>query len=204
MDVSRFTEKMQDALRAAQSTATRYNHQQSEVEHLLLALLDQQNGLASAILSKAGMSTELLRQRLEEDLDRMPRVTSPSGASADQIYVTGRLNRLLAQAEVEAKRLKDDYVSVEHVLLAMTEDKGAAGQLLARLGINRERLTQALREVRGSQRVTSPNPEPTYQSLERYGRDLTGLARQGKLDPVIGRDDEIRRVIRGSFAADEK
>ncbi len=98
MDVSRFTEKMQDALRAAQSTATRHNHQQLEVEHLLLALLDQQNGLASAILSKAGVSTDLLRQRLEEDLDRMPRVTSPSGASADQIYVTGRLNRLLVQA----------------------------------------------------------------------------------------------------------
>src|SRR5579871_4443846 len=124
----------------------------------------------------------------------MPKVTG-SSRSADQIYVTDRLNRLLVRAEDEAKRLKDEYVSVEHVLLAMTDDKGAAGQLLARMGVNRERLIQALREVRGNQRVTSQNPESTYQSLERYGRDLTGLARQGKLDPVIGRDDEIRRVI---------
>ena len=195
MDVSRFTEKMQEAFRAAQSKATRYSHQQLDVEHLLAALLEQENALASAILAKAGVSTDLLRQRIEEELDRLPKVSTAAGAPADQIYVTGRLNRLLVQAEDEAKRLKDEYVSVEHVLLAMTEDKGTTGHLLARLGVTRERLIQALREVRGNQRVTSPNPESTYQSLERYGRDLTGLARQGKLDPVIGRDDEIRRVV---------
>ena len=107
----------------------------------------------------------------------------------------GRLNRLLVQAEDEAKRLKDEYVSVEHVLLAMLDDKGVAGRLLCQSGLNRDRFMQALREVRGNQRVTSPNPEATYQSLERYGRDLTDMARQGKLDPVIGRDEEIRRVI---------
>ncbi len=195
MDLNRFTEKMQEALRAAQSKATRYSHQQLDVEHLLAALLEQENGLAGAILGKTGISTDLLRQRIEDELSRMPKVSGSTGAPPDQIYVTTRLNRLLTQAEDEAKRLKDEYVSIEHALLALTEDKGAAGQLLARMGLTRERLIQALREVRGNQRVTSQNPESTYQALERYGRDLTGLARHGKLDPVIGRDDEIRRVI---------
>ena len=124
----------------------------------------------------------------------MPKVTGPAGGP-DQVYITARLNRLLAQAEDEAKNLKDDYVSVEHLLLAMIEDAGMTGKALKEAGITRERLMQALREVRGSQRVTSPDPEATYEALERYGRDLTKLASQGKLDPVIGRDDEIRRVI---------
>jgi ATP-dependent Clp protease ATP-binding subunit ClpB len=127
-------------------------------------------------------------------LERLPQITGPSGAP-DQIYITGRLNRLLAEAEAEAKKLKDDYVSVEHLLLAMVGDGGAAGRLFKELGLNREKLMRALQELRGSHRVSSPNPEETYQALERYGRDLTKLAGQGKLDPVIGRDDEIRRVI---------
>ena len=113
----------------------------------------------------------------------------------DQIYVTGRLNRLLAQAEDEARKLKDDYISVEHLLLAMTDDMGATGRIFRESGVTRERLMRTLQEVRGSQRVTSQNPEATYEALERYGRDLTKLAEQGKLDPVIGRDDEIRRTI---------
>src|SRR3989475_8808432 len=125
----------------------------------------------------------------------MPKVTGPTGAPPDQIYVTGRLNRVLTLAEDEAKKLKDEYVSVEHVLLAITDDKGPAGRLLPQMGVTREKLMQALTDIRGSQRVTSPTPEATYQALERYGRDLTEAARQGKLDPVIGRDDEIRRVI---------
>src|SRR5467141_2568230 len=195
MDLNRFTEKMQGALQSAQSRAIRRSHQQLDVEHLLAALLEQESGLAGAILAKAGASAELLGQRLEQELDRMPKVTGPTGAPPDQIYVTGRLNRVLTLAEDEAKKLKDEYVSVEHVLLAMTDDKGPAGRLLAQTGVAREKLMQALREVRGSQRVTSPTPEATYQALERYGRDLTEAARQGKLDPVIGRDDEIRRVI---------
>ena len=195
MDLNRFTEKMQEALQSAQSRAIRRSHQQLDVEHLLAALLEQESGLAGAILAKAGASAELLGQRLEQELDRMPKVTGPTGAPPDQIYVTGRLNRVLTLAEDEAKKLKDEYVSVEHVLLAITDDKGPAGRLLAQMGVTREKLMQALREVRGSQRVTSPTPEATYQALERYGRDLTEAARQGKLDPVIGRDDEIRRVI---------
>ena len=124
----------------------------------------------------------------------MPKVSGPSGAP-DQIYVTDRLNQLLANAEDEAGKLKDEYISVEHVLLALSDDRGAAGKIAKEFGLTRERLMQALRDVRGNQRVTSQNPEATYEALERYGRDLTKLASQGKLDPVIGRDEEIRRVI---------
>ena len=192
MDINRATEKVQEALRAAQSKAIRLNNQQVDVEHLLSALLEQEGGLTAAILGKAGVAPDLLSERLEQELDKLPKV---AGTSPDQVYVTGRLNRLFVQAEDEAKRLKDEYVSVEHILLALTEDKGAAGRLLAQMGVTRERLIRVLREIRGTQRVTNPNPEATYQSLERYGRDLTDSARLGKLDPVIGRDEEIRRVI---------
>jgi ATP-dependent Clp protease ATP-binding subunit ClpB len=195
MDPNRFTEKMQEALRSAQSRAIRQSHQQVDVEHLMAALLEQESGLAGAILAKAGVSTELLGQRLEQELERLPKVTGPTGVPPDQTYVTGRLNRVLTQAEDEAKKLKDEYISIEHVLLAITDDKGPAGRLFAQMGLTRDKLVQTLREVRGSQRVTSPTPEATYQALERYGRDLTEAARQGKLDPVIGRDEEIRRVI---------
>jgi ATP-dependent Clp protease ATP-binding subunit ClpB len=194
MDLNRLTEKSQEAVRAAQSKAVRYGHQQVDVEHLMAALLEQDGGLASAILTKAGIPVENLKRRIEQELERMPKVSSPSGA-AEQIYVTGRLNKLLTQAEDEAGRLKDDFISVEHMLLAATEDGGPTGKILKESGITRERLMQSLREVRGSQRVTSQNPEATYESLEKYGRDLTKLAAQGKLDPVIGRDEEIRRVI---------
>jgi ATP-dependent Clp protease ATP-binding subunit ClpB len=194
MDINRFTEKLQEAIRAAQSKATRYGHQQLDVEHALASLLEQEGGLALSILTKAGINTDGLRTRLEQELDRLPKVSSPSGPP-DQTYVTGRLNRLLTAAEDEARKLKDEYISVEHVLLAALEDSGAAARLFKEFGVTRERLMQALREVRGSQRVTSPNPEATYEALERYGRDLTRLAGQGKLDPVIGRDEEIRRVI---------
>ncbi|HEX8985918.1 MAG TPA: ATP-dependent chaperone ClpB, partial [Bryobacteraceae bacterium] len=194
MDLNRFTEKAQDALRAAHSAAARSGHPQFDVEHLFAALLQEAEGLAPAILTKAGVQTEALRRRVGEELDRLPKVSGPA-ASPDQIYVAGRLNRLLTASEDEAKRLKDDYVSIEHLLLAMTEDGGTTGRLLKEFGLTRERLMRALQEVRGNQRVTSQNPETTYQALERYGRDLTQLAGQGKLDPVIGRDDEIRRVI---------
>jgi ATP-dependent Clp protease ATP-binding subunit ClpB len=194
MDINRFTEKLQEAIRAAQSKATRYGHQQLDVEHLLASLLEQEGGLATSILSRAGVNVDALRSRVDQELDRLPKVSGPSGPP-DQIYVTGRLNRLLTQAEDEAKKLKDEYISVEHILLALTDDSGAAGKLMREFGATRDRLMQALREVRGSQRVTSQNPEATYEALERYGRDLTKLANQGKLDPVIGRDEEIRRVI---------
>src|SRR5436190_540990 len=194
MDINRFTEKAQEAIRSAQSKAVRYGQQQVDVEHLLAALFEQENGLAPSILNKAGVNVETLTRRIETDLDRLPKVSGPSGGP-DQVYISSRLNRLLTHAEDEAKTLKDEYVSVEHLLLPAIDDNGAAGKLFKEFGLTRERLMQSLREVRGNQRVTTQNPEATYEALERYGRDLTKLASQGKLDPVIGRDEEIRRVI---------
>jgi ATP-dependent Clp protease ATP-binding subunit ClpB len=160
---------------------------------LLAALLAQEGGLATSIFSKADVDLENFRRRVEQEIERIPRISG--AAAADQIYITGRLTRLLAQAEEEAKKLRDDYVSVEHLLLAMSEDGGATGRLLKESGITREKLAAVLKTIRGHQRVTSQNPEATYEALGRYGRDLTQFARQGKLDPVIGRDDEIRRLI---------
>ena len=186
MDINRFTQKAQEAVSSAQTKALRYGHQQVDLEHLFVALLEQEGGLANSLFKKADINLDALQRRVEEELERMPKVSSPSGAP-DQIYVTGRLNQLLAKAEDEAKQLKDDYISVEHLLLAMTEDRGATGRMLKDFGITRDRLTRALQEVRGNQRVSSQNPEATYEALERYGRDLTKLATQGKLDPVIGR-----------------
>src|ERR1700682_4557324 len=194
MDFNRFTEKMQEAVRSAQSIAAQHGNQQIEVEHLLLALLQQEGGLAPSILNKADIKVDSLRSRFQQEVDRLPKVSGASGGP-DQVYVTTRLTKLLTQAEEEAKRLKDEFTSVEHVLLAATDDKGTAGKLFREFGITRERLMRALQEVRGSQRVTNQNPEATYEALEKYGRDLTQLAGQGKLDPVIGRDEEIRRVI---------
>jgi ATP-dependent Clp protease ATP-binding subunit ClpB len=194
MDINRFTEKAQEALADAQRRAVRGGQQQVDVEHVLAALLDQEPGLAASILRKANIEVERLKGRVQQELDRLPKV---GGASAEEsgIHVSPRLNRLLTKAEDEAKRFKDDFVSVEHVLLAMTEDGGVTGRLLKEAGVSRDRLMTALHEVRGNQRVATQNPEATYEALEKYGRDLTQLARQGKVDPVIGRDEEIRRVI---------
>jgi ATP-dependent Clp protease ATP-binding subunit ClpB len=194
MDINRFTEKVQHSLQSAQSSATRLGHQQLDVEHLLMALLEQQDGLAPAIFLKAGAPLEEIARRTDELIAKLPKVSSPTGA-ANQIYLTGRLNQVLAGAEDEARKLKDDFISVEHLLLAIAAESGAVGNLLREKGLNREKLMAAIREVRGSQRVTTQNPEGTYQSLEKYGRDLTELAEKGKLDPVIGRDEEIRRVM---------
>jgi ATP-dependent Clp protease ATP-binding subunit ClpB len=194
MDINRFTEKAQEALQNAQKRAVRAGHQQVDVEHVLAALLEDEQGLVPAILRKAEVNLDGLRRKVETELERLPRVSGSTGGP-DQFYLTGRLNRLLTQAEDELKQFKDEYVSVEHLLLAMTEDGGAAGRLLKEFGIRRDRLMKALHEIRGHQRVTSPHPEATYQALERFGRDLTQLATQGKLDPVIGRDEEIRRVV---------
>ncbi len=189
MDFNRFTEKLQEGLRSAQSLAAQRGQQQVEVEHLLVALLEQESGLTQSILLKAGLNLETVHQRLVQELDKLPKVSGPA-AGMDQIYVSSRLQKLITTAENEAKRLKDDYVSVEHILLAATDEK-----TFKELGLTRERLMRTLQEVRGSQRVTTQNPEATYEALEKYGRDLTKLAAQNKLDPVIGRDEEIRRVI---------
>src|SRR5262249_33248740 len=161
-----------------------------DAEQLLLALLEQEPGLASSILRKANVDLDGLKRRAEEDVARLPRVSGGAGES-----ISPRLRRVCDKAEDEAQQFKDDYVSVEHLLLALLDEGGPAARLLKEFGVTRDRLMAALREVRGSQRVTSQIPEATYEALERYGRDLTKLAAQGKLDPVIGRDEEIRRVI---------
>jgi ATP-dependent Clp protease ATP-binding subunit ClpB len=189
MDFNRFTEKLQEGIRSAQSIAQRNGQQQLDVEHLLIALLEQEGGLAQSILAKAGVKLEAAHKRLSDDLNRLPKV-SGSAPGIDQVYLTPRLQSLLNNAEKAAKQFKDDYISVEHVLLAAADEKSFKD-----LGITRDRLMSTLQEVRGSQRVTTQNPETTYEALEKYGRDLTKMAEQGKLDPVIGRDEEIRRVI---------
>jgi ATP-dependent Clp protease ATP-binding subunit ClpB len=195
MDLNRLTEKSQEALRRAQALATRRNHQAVDVEHLLAALLEEPEGLAAAFLAACNIAPSAAREQIEKELNRVPQVSGP-GTDAQQVYMTQRLSRVLTQAEDEAKNLKDEYVSIEHLLLAILAEKtGAAGRALQSLGLTRQRLMDALKKVRGHQRVTSQTPEATYQALERYGRDLTALADQGKLDPVIGRDEEIRRVI---------
>jgi len=194
MNLNRFTEKSQEALREAQSIATRRSHQGVDIEHLLLALLEPADGLAPAILQAAGANVPTLKERVDQELNRLPQVSGPTGAP-EQIYVTQRLSQLLTRAEDEAATLKDEYVSIEHILLALTDERGSAGKLLREQGVSREVLMKALQKIRGGQRVTSPTPEATFQALEKYGRDLTKLAAQGKLDPVIGRDEEIRRVI---------
>jgi ATP-dependent Clp protease ATP-binding subunit ClpB len=190
MDLNQFTEKAREALAGAQKLAARFNNQQIEPEHLLLSLLDQEKGLTPAILQKAGVSVDAVEVKLQREVDKLPRVTGDV-----EPRLTQRLIKLIDAAENEAKKLNDEYVSVEHLLLAATDDSGTSGKTLKEFGLTRDRLLTALKEVRGNQRVTTQNPEETYQSLEKYGRDLTQLARQGKLDPVIGRDEEIRRVI---------
>jgi ATP-dependent Clp protease ATP-binding subunit ClpB len=196
MDMNRLTEKSQQALQEAQARARALRHTEVDGEHLLLALLDQPEGLVPRLLERADVDIAALRQDIESELSRRPKVSGP-GAPPGQVFVTQRLGRLLDAAEREAKRLKDEYVSVEHLVLAMAEEgpATAAGKALAEHGVTREPLLTALTRVRGSQRVTSASPEGAYESLEKYGRDLVAEARGGTLDPVVGRDAEIRRVI---------
>jgi ATP-dependent Clp protease ATP-binding subunit ClpB len=197
MDIQRFTMKSQEALQEAQTRAIRYNHLEVDGEHLLLALLEQQDGLVPRLLMRMEVPIEQVKARLEQELDRRPRVSGP-GAEPGKVYLTQRLSRLLVRAEDEAKRLKDEYVSVEHILMAIAEegDSTAAGKILKDFGVTRDSLLRVLSEVRGHQRVTSATPEGTYEALQKYGRDLVAEARANRLDPVIGRDAEIRRVIR--------
>jgi ATP-dependent Clp protease ATP-binding subunit ClpB len=196
MDMNRLTQRSQEALQDAQGRAVRMGQTEVDGEHLLLALLDQQGGIVAPLLAQAGADPDALRADLEAELSRRPRVTGPA-PSPGQVMVTQRLARVLDAAEREASRLKDEYVSVEHLLLALADEGNAtaAGRILQRSGATRESLLSALTRVRGSQRVTSANPEVAYEALEKYGRDLVAEARAGKLDPVIGRDAEIRRVV---------
>ena len=194
--MNRLTQKSQEALHDAQTKALRFGHTEVDGEHLLLALLDQPDGLAPRLLAQAGADPGRLRSQVEAELGRRPRVTGP-GAAPGQIFVTQRLNNLLSTAEREAKRLKDEYVSVEHLVIALLDEgsQTAAGRLLHEEGLTRDRFLHALTAIRGNQRVTSAMPEVTYEALEKYGRDLVADAEAGRLDPVIGRDSEIRRVM---------
>ena len=190
MDMNRMTIKLQEALQTASSHAARRSHQGIDVEHLLLAFVEQDGGLATSLLEQAGLSVPSIRQAVEQTLAKLPQVQG-AGASPGQLHVASRLSQVLTNAEDEQRGLKDDYLSVEHVVLAMVQEGG----IFKKLGLTKERLLGALQHIRGSQRVTNQDPEGTYQALEKYGRDLTRLAGQGKLDPVIGRDEEIRRVV---------
>ncbi|RPJ48374.1 MAG: ATP-dependent chaperone ClpB [Candidatus Latescibacterota bacterium] len=197
MDPNKLTEKSQEAVQAAEAEATRRGHQETDGEHLLFALLEQEGGLLPGLLEKMGVSTDAVRRETERELDKRPKVSGP-GAEAGKIYITQRFRKLLLRAEEEAKRLKDDFVSVEHLALALIDEGSStpAGGILARAGASRNAFLAALTKVRGNQRVTSPTPESSYEALAKYGVDLVALARAGKLDPVIGRDAEIRRVVR--------
>ena len=193
MDIQRFTEKSQDALQQASQLAQSKGQQQVDVEHLLAALLQQEPGLVVSLLRKMNLDPSSILKKCLQEIDRLPKVSG--GNESSGISITGRVNKLLVQAEAEAKSFKDDFISVEHILLAMLGDNQAAGKVLKDAGINKTNMMAALHEIRGNQRVTSQNPEATYEALEKYGRDLTKMASSNKLDPVIGRDEEIRRVI---------
>ncbi len=193
MDINRLTQKSQEAVHDAQTKALRFGHTEVDVEHLLLALLDQSDGLIPRLLERAGVDVDAVRADVDKALESRPRV-SGSGAGGD-VRITRTLSALLEDAEKEAGRLKDEYVSVEHLLLAMLRSRAPAGKVLKDRGLTADRFLEVLTEVRGAQRVTSATPETAYEALEKYGRDLVDEARSGRLDPVIGRDGEIRRVI---------
>src|SRR5271165_7181464 len=196
MDPARLTQKAQEALHDAQTKALRFGHTEVDGEHLLLALIEQPEGIAPRLLTQAGADTDQLRAALEAELSRRPRVSGP-GAAPGQVNVTQRLAGLLDAAEQEAGRLKDEYVSVEHLVLALLDEGSAtaAGRLLQAGGLTRDGFLQALTKIRGNQRVRSAMPETAYEALDKYGTDLVADAAAGRLDPVIGRDAEIRRVI---------
>ncbi len=192
MKQENFTELAQEALANSQELVRQYHHSQWDVEHILLALLQQERGLVVDILKELNIDAEAVRREVEATLQMVPKVTFESG----QIYATPRVAQLLRMAEEEAKRLKDEFISTEHVFIAIVgEDKGQSAAIMKRFGIDREKVYVALQKLRGGHRVTDSRAESKYRSLAKYGRDLTEMARQGKLDPVIGRDEEIKRVI---------
>ncbi len=191
MDIQKFTEKAQEAVIAAQKRAQELSQAQIETLHLLLALVEQSDGVVPQILLKLGVDIDKVKDGIKKELDKLPKVEGMT-----EVYLSQSLKKVLNAAEKEAAKFKDDYVSTEHMLIAILDQPNeAAAGVLKEAGITRDRVLQSLTAVRGSQRVTDPNPEGKYQALEKYGRDLTEIARQGKLDPIVGRDDEIRRVV---------
>ncbi len=197
MDVNKMTQKTQEAIQRAQNIALKRGHVEVDGEHLLLALLEQEGGLVPRLLQKMEISPASFAAAVVGELDRRPSVSGP-GMEAGKIYVTQRFNRLVMKAEEEARHLRDEFTSVEHLLLALAEEgeTTVSGRLFRQFNVNRDRILEALTQVRGHQRVTTADPESTYEALEKYGRDLVREVRKGRLDPVIGRDSEIRRVVR--------
>jgi ATP-dependent Clp protease ATP-binding subunit ClpB len=193
MRFDKFTLKVQEALQEAQTLAGSYGHQSVDPEHLLVSFLKQEEGIIGAILNKLAINPQQIEQELTKYLQKQPSV---QGAAAGQVYLSSKLNKLLDKALTEAAQLKDEYVSAEHVLIVIAEDKeGQAGKILRKAGVTKESIFKVLVEIRGNQRVTDPNPEGKYQALERYAKDFNELARKGSFDPVIGRDEEIRRIM---------
>ncbi|ACV69142.1 ATP-dependent chaperone ClpB [Desulfohalobium retbaense] len=197
MDLNKFTQKSQEAISEAQNIGVRHSHQQIDAEHVALALAEQEDGLIPRLLERLGKDPKNYIAALEAELKKVPQVSGP-GAQQGQIYVTQRLNQVLVKSQDMAKKMQDDYVSVEHIFLALLEESASSGvgRVHKQFGLDKDTVLQALTDVRGHQRVTSSNPEGTYDALKKYGRDLVDDARKGRLDPVIGRDTEIRRVIR--------
>ena len=193
LDFNRLTYKSQEALQKSVSLAQSHNHQAVEIDHFIAALLQDDEGLLSAIVRKLGASQKDLQSEIDYNLSRLPKVT---GGGVGQTALSPNFNQILEQAQTEMAKLKDEYVSIEHILLAaMQVGNTATIGSLKRIGFSRDTLLDLLKSVRGTQRVMDQNPEEKYQSLDRYTRDLTKLARRGKLDPIIGRDEEIRRVL---------
>lgn len=194
--MNKMTEKTQEALVNSQSLAVRKGHQQVDVEHVFSSLLTQEDGITTSILQKLNINPGTVQKLVEEALNKLPKV-SGSGVESGAVYITQRLQSLLVRAEDEASRLKDEYISVEHLILAMTDEKQTTeiAKIFQQIGFDRASLLKVLTEVRGNQRVTSPTPEVTYDALKKYGRDLVEDVKKGKIDPVIGRDAEIRRLF---------
>ncbi len=191
-----YTERARDVLSASQDILRRYKQNQLDAEHILLAALEQDDGLVAQVISRIGPDTRDIVRKIEEELARVPKVMVSERSPEAQIYITPRGKRVMDMAELEAKRLKDDFVGVEHLLLGIIkEGESPAARILASFHIDAERVYRALQQVRGNQRVTDENPEGKHQMLAKYARDLTALAHEGKLDPVIGRDEEITRVV---------
>ena len=190
VNFNKFTIKAQEAIQQATEITSNYENQQIEADHLFAALIERNEGVTVSILKKIGANTDFLKIKTNEFIEKLPKVSS-----AGQQFISQELNQVLEESTKIAGQLKDEYVSVEHILIAISESNSKLGDFLRAQGVTKSEILNALKDIRGTQRVTGQDPEDTYQSLKKYGRDLNELARKGKLDPVIGRDEEIRRVI---------
>lgn len=192
INFNKFTIKAQEAIQSAGEIASSYSNQQIEPEHLLAALIQNPESIAVSLISKIGVNADLLRVKISGLIEKLPKVSS---ATSSNQFMSNNLQKVLDNSVKIAGEMRDDYISIEHILIAIAEYNGPAGNLLSSQGVNKENILNALKDVRGNQSANTQNPEETYESLKKYGRDLNQLAKQGKLDPVIGRDDEIRRVL---------